>query len=195
MSSSPARPTGITILAVLAGIGGVLNLLAGFGLLFGGAFLLGAGTGYGGAAALFGIAFLALGGLLIALAYGFWMTLPWAWPLGVILELVNIGLAIAGAVVSGNFVSSLVGQAICDRDRGRDPVLPQPADHQAAVRPPGGLSIDPRRREPPDHRHRTTRPGIPGPRPCVRHRRGGRAASRRVATRPASQRTARRSVP
>ncbi len=111
MTTGAARPTGITILAVLAAIGGVSALLAGFGLVFGGGVLMGTGS-IGGPVVLLGIAFLALGALGIALAYGFWTLMPWAWPLGVILELANLGLIIATAAVSGNIVGSLISQII-----------------------------------------------------------------------------------
>jgi hypothetical protein len=65
-SAAGARPTGITILAVLAGIGGVLGLFGGFIVLFGGTILFGALGG------LLGVAALAYAALLIAFAYGAW---------------------------------------------------------------------------------------------------------------------------
>jgi hypothetical protein len=91
------RPTGITILAVLSAIGGVLSVFGGFTLAFLGT-VVGAATGEGGIGALgfvFGGLTLILGFVGIALAVGFWTLRPWAWPLGVILELANIGVSVA----------------------------------------------------------------------------------------------------
>jgi hypothetical protein len=95
------RPTGITILAVLSAIGGVLSVFGGFSLAFLGS-VVGAATGEGGIGAMgfvFGGLVLILGFIGIALAYGFWTLRPWAWPLGVVLELVNIGVAIAQVIL------------------------------------------------------------------------------------------------
>jgi hypothetical protein len=75
--AAAARPTGITILAILAGIGGVLGLLGGFALFLGGTVLFGA------AGALFGLAALALAALSLAFSWGAWTLQAWAWPLGV----------------------------------------------------------------------------------------------------------------
>ena len=76
-----ARPTGITILAVLSAIGGVLGLLGGVALLG----LGGVAAGATGNAAFFGLG--ALAGIItvaisigqLAFAYGAWSLQPWAW--------------------------------------------------------------------------------------------------------------------
>lgn len=73
-----ARPTGITILAVLAGVGGILMALAGIAL-----FVLGA-VAFGGLGALLGLAFLAVAALYLAFCVGALQMKPWAWPLGVV---------------------------------------------------------------------------------------------------------------
>jgi len=105
--AAAARPTGITILAVLSAIGGVLSLFSGF-------VVLGLGSAiFGGAGALLGLVILALAGLSIALAWGFWTLQPWAWPLGVVLEGASILLAIVqffGANTS--IVSTLISIAV-----------------------------------------------------------------------------------
>ena len=82
------RPTGITILAVLAAIGGVLGLFGGFIVFFGGTILFGALGG------LLGLAALAYAGLLVAFAYGAWTLKPWAWPLGVAVAIFGIVMSI-----------------------------------------------------------------------------------------------------
>jgi hypothetical protein len=76
--STAARPTGITILAILSGVGGVLMAIAGIGL-----FVLGA-VAFGGLGALLGLAFLAVAALYIAFCVGALQLKPWAWPLGVV---------------------------------------------------------------------------------------------------------------
>jgi hypothetical protein len=87
-SATGARPTGITILAILAAIGGVLGLFGGFVVLGLGATIL------GGAGIVLALAILAVAALSIALAWGFWTLQPWAWPLGVVLQAANIILAV-----------------------------------------------------------------------------------------------------
>ena len=77
-SSTAQRPTGITILAVLAGVGGILMAIAGIGL-----FALGA-VAFGGLGALLGLAFIAIAALYIAFCVGALQLKPWAWPLGVV---------------------------------------------------------------------------------------------------------------
>lgn len=96
------RPTGITILAVLAAVGGVLGLFAGFVLLFAGTVL------FGGLGALLGIATLAYAGLFIAFAYGAWTLKPWAWPLGVAVSVFGIVLAVISIVGGGDIISNAV---------------------------------------------------------------------------------------
>jgi hypothetical protein len=107
--STAARPTGITILAILSGVGGVLMAIAGIGL-----FVLGA-VAFGGLGALLGLAFLAVAALYIAFCVGALQLKPWAWPLGVVgavasailslLQLIGgdlsqiLGIAIAGAIL------------------------------------------------------------------------------------------------
>jgi len=86
--STSTRPTGITILAVLAGIGGVLTAIAGIGL-----FVLGA-VAFGGLGALLGLAFLAVAALYIAFCVGALQMKPWAWPLGVVGAAFSIVLSV-----------------------------------------------------------------------------------------------------
>lgn len=101
-TAAGARPTGITILAVLSAISGVLGLFGGFVVLGLGAAIL------GGAGALLGLAILALAALSIALAWGFWTLQPWAWPLGVVLEGASIVLAIVQFLVADTGIFSTV---------------------------------------------------------------------------------------
>jgi hypothetical protein len=73
-ASSMQRPTGVTILAVLAGLGGLV--LIGFGLIF---------TLFG-----FGLIFVVFGLLELGVVYGYWTGASWAWWLGIIVSVLDI---------------------------------------------------------------------------------------------------------
>lgn len=108
-SSTSARPTGITILAILAGIGGVVMAVGAIGI-----FVLSTVV-FGGLGAIMGLAFIAVAALYIAFCVGALQMKPWAWPLGVVgaaasailsvLQLIGgdltqiVGIAIAGAIL------------------------------------------------------------------------------------------------
>jgi len=95
------RPTGVTILAILAAIGGVFSIMGGLAVAgLGG--LAGAMAGSGELGALsfiLGGVTVILGGLWIAVAIGFWGGRAWSWALAVVLALVNIGVTIAELVL------------------------------------------------------------------------------------------------
>lgn len=116
------RPTGVTILAILALIGGVFGLIAGLGIMAGGA-LLGGIAASGGAdaatAAAFGgfaiiIGILTLLGAVFQLAFffGAWTAKAWGWILGIISALWSITVGVIGAVMSGDIVSGLMSNVI-----------------------------------------------------------------------------------
>jgi len=113
-TTGAARPMGITILAVLSAIGGVLSILAGIALIG----LGGVGAASTGQAALFGLG--AIFGLLIlasgiaslAFAYGAWTLQPWAWTLGVALQAISIGLAVLSVIGGSDIASQIIGVAI-----------------------------------------------------------------------------------
>ena len=127
-AAAGARPTGITILAVLAGLGGVL------GSLSAGLPCSGRHPGLRRSPALCSASrALAYAGLGLAFAYGAWTLKPWAWPLGVAL------LPIFGHLVGDpphrrrrQHRQPVLITIVID---GADPLLPQPAGHQVAVRP------------------------------------------------------------
>jgi hypothetical protein len=96
------RPTGITILAVLAAIGGIIGLFGGFVVTFGGTVL------FGGAGTLLGLALLAFSALSIAFAWGAWTMQPWAWPLGVVIAAGEIVLAIVWIIGGASIFSEIV---------------------------------------------------------------------------------------
>ena len=101
------RPTGITIIAVLSAIGGVLGLLAGIALLTVGA-ATGVTAGLGGFVAIGGLVVIAYSVLSLILAYGFWTLLSWAWPLGVGVEVLGVVQAILQFMNDSRQVVSLV---------------------------------------------------------------------------------------
>ena len=83
------RPTGVTVMAVLAAIGGVFGLIASVALLGAGT-VVGAATGLGGFVFVAALIVLAYAVLSLVLAYGFWYLKPWAWPLGVGVQALGI---------------------------------------------------------------------------------------------------------
>jgi hypothetical protein len=105
--SASTRPTGITVLAILAAIGGVLGLFGGFAVLFAGTVI------FGGLGAILGLAFLAYAGLLIALAYGAWKMLPWAWPLGVAVAVFGIVLSVL-SIIGGSGIANQILSLVVD---------------------------------------------------------------------------------
>lgn len=100
------RPTGVTILAILAFIGGVLSILAGLALVGIGGVFAAAG---GGLAILFGIYALVWGALALWIGWGFWQLRPSAWRWGVILMVVGVVIAILQILLG---YSDLVGGII-----------------------------------------------------------------------------------
>lgn len=109
-----ARPTGITILAVLSAIGGVLSILGGIALL-GLSGVAGASTGSAalfGMGAIFGIILLASGIASLAFAYGAWTLQPWAWTLGVALQGLSLVLAVLTIISGGDIAGQIIGIAI-----------------------------------------------------------------------------------
>jgi uncharacterized membrane protein len=100
------RPTGITIIAVLAAIGGIFGLLASLVLLGVGA--AGTASGLGGLAFVAGIIVLAYAVLSLVLAYGFWTLKSWAWPLGVGVQVLGVVQAVLQFMNDSSQVVSLV---------------------------------------------------------------------------------------
>ena len=102
--TTAGRPTGITILAILAAISGVFGILGSIALIGGGAFI-GAQTGnaaLGGLAAVVGAILLISSILSLLFAWGAWGLQAWAWTLGVVLQAVSIVLGLF-QLINGNF--------------------------------------------------------------------------------------------
>lgn len=110
----PSRPTGITILAILAGIAGVWGLLQGCtltglsalalpGVLF--------GANLPGWALWAGLSTLAYAVLQLVVGYGAWTLRPWAWLVGVIVAAWG-ALNALFAMFGGNLFGGLIGLVI-----------------------------------------------------------------------------------
>src|SRR5260370_42470710 len=87
----PQRPTGVTIIAIVAAAGGLLSL-------FGGASRL-AGMGTGPIALAYVV--IVFGILGLALGAGFFTGAKWAWMAGIIIYIISIGLGIAEIIYGG----------------------------------------------------------------------------------------------
>jgi hypothetical protein len=95
------RPTGVTILAILAFVGGILSILfGGLGALLGG-FFASLSPVVGGFATIWGILYIILGVALVYVGWGFWRLVPSAWRLGIWVATASILLAILRAVTGG----------------------------------------------------------------------------------------------
>lgn len=94
MASQKNRPLGVTIIAILTAIGGLIFLSTGLGLLIIG----------------FGFILLVLGIAYLVMAYGLWNGRRWAWTITLILSGIGIIVAIA-TIVAGN-VSAVINVII-----------------------------------------------------------------------------------
>jgi hypothetical protein len=102
------RPMGVTILAVLAIIGGILELLGGLLSLVGGGVTATEDAATGGGLAMIGVFIAILGALNLIFGFGALALKPWAWKFGVGLQifailagLVQLPNSIVGIVING----------------------------------------------------------------------------------------------
>ena len=91
-STRPARPLGVTIIAIIAAVGGIFSL-------FGGAMVLS-----GNASGPLTLAYVVIlfGILGLALGAGFFIGAKWAWMAGIIIYIISIGLGIAEVLYGGS---------------------------------------------------------------------------------------------
>ncbi len=91
-AGKPARPLGVTILAVLAAIVGAFMLIGGLAAvgLSGSPRVTAGQPAVGTFLALLGLLTLALGVLYLAFAIGAWRLRPWAWGLGMLVAVIGI---------------------------------------------------------------------------------------------------------
>lgn len=112
-TASTQRPTGVTILAILAIIGGVLGILVGLlGVLGGGAVAASLDAGAGGLIIIFSIVSIVIGALYLAFGIGAWGLKPWAWMLGVIGAGLSLLSSIAQMIITQNIGGNILGAVI-----------------------------------------------------------------------------------
>ena len=87
-STRHARPLGVTLIAIIAAVGGIFSL-------FGGAMVL-SGSASGPLALAYVVILFGIIGL--TLGAGFFTGAKWAWTAGIIIYIISIGLGIAGLV-------------------------------------------------------------------------------------------------
>jgi hypothetical protein len=104
--SANARPRGVTVLAILAAISGVLAIL-------GSVALMPRFVGAGAVELVLAVVTLGFGLLYLALAYGLWTLKPWAWTLGVGLSVGSIVLTIVNLTQGMQYpVGAIISVAI-----------------------------------------------------------------------------------
>jgi uncharacterized membrane protein HdeD (DUF308 family) len=91
MENQKHRPLGVTIIAILTIIGGIIFLASGLVLLIVG----------------IGIVLLALGIAYLVMAYGLWKGKGWAWTITLILSVIGIILGIV-SIAAGN-IGAIIG--------------------------------------------------------------------------------------
>jgi hypothetical protein len=91
-SAKPSRPLGVTIIAIIAAVGGIFSL-------FGGAMVL---SGSASGPLVLAYVVIVFGILGLALGAGFFTGAKWAWTAGIIIYIISIGLGIAEVVYGGS---------------------------------------------------------------------------------------------
>ena len=117
-----SRPRGVSIIAILIIIAGVLSLLLGIGLVVIGPFLMnGVQTSSSNLGSqigpqIIGLVFLVFGGILLGLgvanlvmAYGLWKGKGWAWTISIIVLFIGIAISIVSVSITSTGVFSNSG--------------------------------------------------------------------------------------
>jgi hypothetical protein len=121
MTGTTARPTGVTILAILAAVSGAFSVLAGLGYIAGAPLIPAAAVGTVASdiagplksiALVIGIFWLVVGAAQLAFAYGAWTLKPWGWMLGLVIEGSSILLTFIVGILAGNLVATLLASVI-----------------------------------------------------------------------------------
>jgi hypothetical protein len=121
MEQRSARPLGVTILAVVFAVGGVLGTLTAVAFIIGALnFADFAGVmGYSGTAissTMAGLGIAVYGALVLAFAYGAWALKPWGWVLGLIVFAVGAGTdvlsGVAGVMAPSNVIVNVLIAAL-----------------------------------------------------------------------------------
>ena len=114
MDGSTTRASGVTIMAVVAIIAGILHVVAGVAdIAIGGGFLsdIGFGATLDSIMTVVGIALVGVGALALTAGYGLWQQRPWAWTLTRLWASLCVVVGIVGAALS-LFADAIVGQIL-----------------------------------------------------------------------------------
>jgi len=106
--NTAARPTGVTILAVLAFIGGAFGILGALLLMVGGTVASTVDAGLGGSALIYGILSLAISVAYLAFGIGAWGLKPWAWSLGIIIAGASVLLSLIAVLLGWNSIGGVI---------------------------------------------------------------------------------------
>lgn len=121
MTGSGDRPVGVSVMAAVAVLAGILDVLAGLGDIgIGGGFLtkIGFGTALDGIMMIVGVGLVAVGVLGLVSGFGLWTEREWAWliarlwaSLCVVIGLVSAGLSLFGTTLTSEIIAA-IGAAI-----------------------------------------------------------------------------------
>lgn len=105
--SAAARPTGVTVLAILAALNGIFSVIGGLALagLSAAVGALGAAGPFGalaGVGSVLGITVAILGVVGIIWAVGAYRLRPWAWTLGIVVYAISVLMAIITTMLGGS---------------------------------------------------------------------------------------------
>jgi hypothetical protein len=117
MTAGVVRPTGVTVMAVVAVVAGIMDILAGLGDIgIGGGFLtkIGFGTTLDGIMMVVGLILVAVGVLGLVSGFGLWSEREWAWliarlwaSLCVVIGLVSAGLSLFGTTLTSEIIAAI----------------------------------------------------------------------------------------
>jgi hypothetical protein len=99
------RPTGVTVIAILVIIGGILLLLAGIGVVVVGSLSISQIIGLG--FVIIGAIILAVGIGFLVVSYGLLKGKRWSWTITVILLFIGIAIDVASIIIFGYFTFNM----------------------------------------------------------------------------------------
>jgi hypothetical protein len=102
------RPTGITVLSILALVSGAIGILSWLTMLTGKPIWGAGGAAFVGGAYDFWTVLILLSVLQVAFAYGAWTLKPWGWWLGVALQVSSIAFALLYVVLGSSFAAQML---------------------------------------------------------------------------------------